>query len=178
MSSIEERIAEIYEEKVNKYLDEAYDDIYAVANEVNDLYFKQANKMYDTLIKQYYLYETTSYVRHWEIRPGTKNGSNLYYGKRFKIHRGKDPYFELNIDASQMAGGYQRDSASQVLENVMNGIRGVPPYWFIPWHGKYSSRYFYYEGDPAHAFETFLSNLSDMATPVFLRRWRERRKNK
>lgn len=160
-------------EYVESMLAKAESDLEIVMNEVNELYFKQANKMYDTFIKQYYKYKTISYIRHWEGAPGTRKGTNLYYGKRFKIHRGKHPYFEINIDSSRMANDYQRDSASQVLQNVLNGIRGVPPYWFEPWVGNYKSRYFEYQGDPAKAFATFLDNYEDMMYPVFMRRWKK-----
>lgn len=158
---------------VDSYMNKFKKDFQTVANEVNELYFKQANKMYDSFIKQYYRYPTTSYIRHWEMRPGTRSGSNLYYGKRFKIHRGKFPYFEINLDASQMANDYQHDSATQVLENVINGIRGVPPYWVEPWYGTYKSRYFYYQGDPAHAFRVFIDDYDTMMYPIFMRRWKK-----
>ena len=178
MASLEDRIAEIVERKITEYLNQAEKDLYTVANQVNDLYFKQVNKMFDTFIQQYYSYITTSYVRHWEQRPGTGKGSNLYYAKDFKIHRGKDPYFEININTARMADDYQHNSAAQVVQNVMNGIRGVPPYWFVPWQGTYNSRYFYYQGEPAKAFDEFMYRLPEMATPVFLRRWRKIRGRK
>ena len=166
-------LTEAQQEIVDYYMNKFEKDFKIVANEVNDLYFKQANKMYDTFIKQYYTYQTSSYIRHWEGAPGTCNGTNLYYGKDFKIHRGKFPWFELNINSNRMANDYQHDSADQVLQNVMNGIRGVPPYWFQPWRGTYTSRYFYYQGEPARAFRTFIDNYEEMMYPVFMRRWRK-----
>lgn len=158
---------------LDNYMEKFETDFYTVSNSVNELYFKQVNKMYDVFIKQYYRYKTRSYIRHWEQRPGTQKGSNLYYGKNFKIHRGKSPYFELLLDTSKMADDYQHDSASEVLENVLNGIRGVPPYWVQDWSGEYKSRYYEFSGTPSDAFSDFIDNYEDMMYPVFMRRWKK-----
>lgn len=178
MGNAIEELKKNLEEIANDYLEEVKNDLIEAANETNDLYFKQVNRMYDAFVEQYYKYKTSSYIRHWEGRPGTRKGSNLFYGKNFKIHRGKDPYFEINIDAHRMANDYQHDSATQVLENVMHGIRGVPPYWVESWSGSYKSRYLDYEGEPAEAFEEFLNSYEKKAEPVFLRRYRKIRGNK
>ena len=170
--TIDEAIDSVVEEYIQELKQKAESDFLKVANEVNELYFKQANRMFDSFIEQYYNYRTSSYVRHWEIRPGTGHGSNLFYAKDFKIHRGKNPYFELNIDTNLMADDYQHDSAAQVIQNVMNGIRGVPPYWIMPWSGTYSSRWFYYQGEPAKAFAEFINRYPEMMRPVFLRKWK------
>jgi len=163
------------QEIVDSYMKKFEQDFTIVANEVNELYFKQANKMFDSFIRQYYKYKTKSYIRHWEPKPGTGRGSNLYYAKDFKIHnRGKkNPWFELNISTERMADDYQRDSAAQVIQNVMNGIRGVPPYWFVPWSGEFSSRYFAYKGEPAQAFRTFIEHYEEMMRPIFMRRFKK-----
>lgn len=177
MGSAEDKITEIFEKRFNEYLEQAEQDLYIVANEVNELYYKQINRMYNSFIKQYYEYPTKSYIRHWEQRPGTKKGSNLYYANNFKIHRGKDPYFEIFFSSSRMADDYQHDSAMQVVQNVMDGIRGVPPYWVRDWRGSYKSRYFKCENvTPTEAFDIFMKELPDMATPVFLRRWHKIRR--
>ena len=73
-----------------------------------------------------------------------------------------------------MADDYQHDSASTVIQNVLNGIRGVPPYWVDYWYGSYHSRYFSFQGEPAKAFEVFLEYYDDMMTPVFMRRFVKR----
>lgn len=168
-------LTEGQQEILDSYMEKFENDFIEVANEVNELYFNQANKMFDSFIAQYYSYITSSYVRHWEGKPGTGKGTNLYYAKNFKIHRGKDPYFELYIEAnSRMADDYQHDSADQVIQNVMDGIRGVPPYWVRSWSGTYSSRWFQFEGTPTDAFRTFLDNYEDMMYPVFMRRWKKK----
>ena len=156
-------------EKYNK-------DFYEIANEVNDLYFKEANKIYNSFIHDYYLYETDFYIRHWEGRPGTKSGTNLYYGNQMKIHRGKDPYFDIIFDGSEMADDYEYDSADKVLDNVIFGIRGVPPFWVKRWGSKYNSRYFHYKGSLMGAFTKFINNYEEMATSAFMRRWKKIKK--
>lgn len=159
-------IVDAYSEKFEK-------DYTRIANEVNDIYYNDVDKMYDSFIQQYYTYHTKSYIRHWEGVPGTGKGTNLLYGKQFKKHKGKDPYFEIRYDGSDMAGDYQHDNADDVISQVASGIRGVSPYWTMPWSGKYNSRYFHYSGTLDGAIETYLDTFEDRMTPVFMRRWRK-----
>lgn len=174
IKDLEDKIVANAEEQVKQYQEKFDNDFLKVANDVNDLYFKEVNKIYDSFIEQYYSsYETSSYIRHWEGVPGTKHGTNLLYGKQNKIHRGKDPYFEIDYNASDMADDYKYNSADQVLTQVMVGIRGVPPYWSQLWYGKYNSRYFHYTGALMDAYDYFLSNYKTMMRPVFMRRWKK-----
>lgn len=183
MNEYEEFIKNIhtyYKDELKRYTDEFKQDFYVVSNEVNDLFFKEINRIYDRYIKEYYTYETDFYVRHFEPRAGTKKGTNLYYGNQNKIHRGKDPYWEIIYNGKDMADDYRHDSADKVLENVVFGIRGVPPYWQKTWGAKYKSRYFSIDRKVSllEAFTRFQEKYVEIMEPVFMRRWKKRRKNK
>lgn len=177
-----DRLEALYREKINQFEEEFNQDWYDVSNEVNDLFFKEINKIYDSFIKEYYRsYSTKFYIRHWESRPGTRKGTNLYYGNQNKIHRGKDPYWEIIYDGSEMADDYQHDSADEVIENVVIGNRGVPPFWQETWSNKknpYKSRYFQYTGTLLDAYYKFQKDYKKIMEPVFMRRWKKKRKGK
>lgn len=89
---------------------------------------------YESIIEQYYLYKTTSYYRH-NTGIGTCTGDNLYQSNEIDLLYAGDRAsgLELDINSSRMAG-YPRISKDIVLDNVLNGIRGVPntnPSWLI-----------------------------------------------
>lgn len=166
-------IDSILDDYINGLLEKFDNDFTRVANEVNELYFKEINKIYDSFIKQFYSYKTKAYVRHWEQFTGTKKGTNLYYGNQNKIHKGRDPYFEIEYSGDKMAGGYEHNSPEEVLSGVAMGIRGVYPFWYKSWTGVYNSRYFKYRGTLDGAYYTFLEEYDSMMTPVFMRRWKK-----
>lgn len=179
-------IDKLIDKKIDGILDKMEKDFIDITNEINDIYFKEANKMYDRYMAQYYKYQTKSYVRHWEGRPGTCKGANLFYGKRFKIHRGKDPYFELEVDSSKMADDYQHDSAFDVLTQIMAGaniIYGSQEYqvWErdfgnpkTGWTGEYNSRYFKFTGTLEEAFYELINTYDKKIYPLFKTRWKKR----
>lgn len=88
------------------------------------------SKAYDDIIDQYYLYKTTSYYRH-ATGIGTGTGWNLYQSNNISLYPKavgeNDKYTGLifDINANDMAG-YPRFSKHKVLDNVLQGIRGVP----------------------------------------------------
>lgn len=108
MLQIERRVSKVAAEKTKTTLAKAYDDI----------------------IDQYYLYKTTSYYRH-ETGIGTGTGSNLYQSNNISLYPtnvGENDRYNgliLDISADDMMG-YYGYSKNKVLDNVLNGIRGVP----------------------------------------------------
>lgn len=178
LDRIIDKLLEGVDKTIDTYVNELENDFTNVLTDVTELYYKEINKIYNSFIEQYYDYPTDYYIRHWETRPGTRKGSNLYYGNRNKLHKGKDPYWEINYDGSEMADDYEYDSADKVLTNVIFGIRGVPPYWQKTWYGKYKSRYFNYKGSLLGAYTRFINDYPKMMTPVFMRRWKAKRKGK
>lgn len=182
INALIDALATKLEAEVEEFDRQWHQDFYAVTNEVNDLYFKEVNKIYDSFIKEFYTKATERYIRHWEGRPGTGKGTNLYYGNQNKIHRGKDPYFEINYDSSNMADDYKFNSASFVLEGIVNGANIITgdkggTIWRRDWSYSYKSRYFSYSGTLKGAYESFLSNYASFMEPVFIRRWKRYRNN-
>ena len=116
-------IYEQYKEDIEAAYINAYDDM------VYDIY-EDAFQLYAKAIDQYYLYETTSYIRHGEGKPGTKKGTNL--------HEANLTYLKRNHSSGRLYNGvvlhwdsvnmlpYKRVKTDYVLSNVLNGIRGVP----------------------------------------------------
>lgn len=116
--------------------------------------FAEANNMYQSFIDQYYSsYDPLYYIRH--MYRGTSNG--LYDSNNISFSGGHNkPAVHIRIDASNMLDDYQRHSAAEVLEGVMNGIRGVPPYWTMSWSMDYSGTGFTYSGSSIYdAFRLF-----------------------
>lgn len=177
-------IDKLIDEKIDKVLDKMEKDFVDITNEINDIYFKEANKIYDHYMTQYYKYRTKSYIRHWEGKPGTGKGANLFYGKNFKIHRGKNPYFELEVNSSKMADDYQHNSAFDVLTQIMAGaniIYGSDGYqvWerdfgVHGWTGVYSSRYFKYKGTLDETLYELIYTYNKKIYPLFKTRWKKR----
>lgn len=154
--------------------------------------YKEAERMYDSFIDQFYAYETKSYIRHGETRPGTCRGINLYRGQQFELKnkvytksfidkvgekatvnltlRLNTPIFSTNISAQDMEYRKYHDSAEEVLELVTNGIRGVPDKgWWIPWMGSYEGKYFSTgRTTMAKAFEMFDNYFDDMLLDIML----------
>lgn len=83
------------------------------------------SKAFDEIIRQYYLYKTTSYYRH-EVGVGTGTGVNLYRANNISLEydNGYASGLVLDINADDM-DGYYGYSKNKVLDNVLKGIRGV-----------------------------------------------------
>lgn len=138
---------------------------------------RETTNMFNSLITQFYSYVTTSYVRHWEGKPGTGKGSNMYYAFHAKKrHKGKYPYLMVKIDADDVAGGYRWGSPTQVVDFVMSGTRWPWEYGsmhIMEWTGAYSGKYFAYRGTPYDIFESFFENFENIATPIFFKKFHE-----
>lgn len=165
------------EELKNYYIEKACDDFIIAANYANSEMYKELNNMYDVFIRQFYKYKTETYIRHWEGVPGTKKGTNLYYGNRIKVRYSRGvPYLDINIDGENMAG-YQHDSPSTVLDQVLSGELEVhgskgKTVYSRTWEGKYKGKYYSYKGSPNDAFLNFYDHYMEIFTPVFMKKWR------
>ena len=152
------------------YVDKADKDFLTSMDYAVDELHREVKNMYDSLITQFYSYKTTSYIRHWEQRPGTMKGSNLYYGLHIKKrHSSGMAYLYWEINGDDMAGGYQWDTPEGVLKSVMEGGRGP---LMIPWSGYYAGKYFSYKGIPEDIFKSFDNTYEDILTPIFMKKWR------
>ena len=169
------------EKKINKKIDEfikKYDE------ETNIIWNKSINRtfeelheesvnMYDALIEEYYKYKTTSYYRH-HVGIGTGTGENLYFGKQIHLTNGYIPQLKIGFSGKDM-DGYKHNSPDEVLDMVMNGIRGVPSKgWQTTWKGSYDGKYFSVGGvDVATAFSLFEDNFGYLSRYIFKEKIRE-----
>ena len=172
MKSQVDYVARRYTQSVSYIIDR---DIDKVIRKVNDDMYKEAMNMYDDFITQFYYYETTSYIRHWEGRPGTREGQNLYFGKDIRkytrkpklvIYLPKDAGYVSNGggQAEPMADDYRFNTAQEVLDYVYSGIRF--PQKFGPeliWRGEYSGKFFSYVGTMEDAFNKFNMDFDKIA---------------
>ena len=155
----------------------ASDDIPVAMDYMVDELKDETTKMFNSLIAQFYEYETRSYIRHWEGKPGTKKGSNMLYAFHCrKLHRNGYPYLMIHIDADDVAGGYQWGSVNQVVDFVMSGVR-FP--WEqgeqmqrMEWSGSYDGKYFSYRGTPYEIFDSFFEHFEDIAAPIFFKKFK------
>lgn len=144
---------QIWEKSINY----AYEELY-----------REAYHMYDAFIDQYYEYKTKSYIRHGESRPGTQRGINLYRGQQIEYKPGLVPSLTIDFSGKDMER-YRNNSTDEVLEMVMNGIRGVPGKgWWETWTGSYFGKHFSIQGSTiSKAFEIFNDNFDFMANKLF-----------
>lgn len=151
-------------------------DIDKTIRYVNNEMYNEAIRMYDSFITQFYLYETKSYVRHWEGVPGTRRGQNLYFGKDIRKFTRK-PKLIINVpgegeyetngggQAEPMADDYRFDSAIDVLDYVYSGIRFPSVFGRneMKWSGQYSGKLFSYRGTMRDAFDKFNMEFDKIA---------------
>ena len=159
---------------LNKYVDkkvkEVKKEFKKTVKSVNKELVNEASRMYDAFIDQYYLYKTKSYIRHGETRPGTGVGINLYRANDIRVINGKS--FILDINSRDMEyKNYKKDTPNFVLDNVLEGYRGVPGYWLQEWVGTYKGKYFSYTGTINKAFKYF----NEYVVPeVIIQEWHKR----
>lgn len=183
MQSQVDYVAKRHTQDVSDIIDKDVDKIIRKVN--NDMY-KEAITMYDSFVQQFYLYETTSYIRHWEGRPGTEQGQNLYFGKDIRkisrkpkliIYLPKDSGYVPN-GGGQMSGpmedDYRFNTAEEVLNYVFGGIRfpknikqGEKSWTLksnLMWSGSYNGEYFSCQNvTMRQAFEIFNNNFDTIA---------------
>ena len=127
-----------------------YEEMLRQAKSISDIATKEAIheigqtfiKTYDSIIDQYYSYVTTSYSRTG-VGVGTGTGWNLYYSNNITI---ADKSFRVKIDASEVDGSNYKISKDVVVDNVLDGIRGVRnPGSFL--NGRYMTQYMNFRGN-------------------------------
>lgn len=161
-----------------KFYDAATDSL---EKTVKDLY-KEGSNIFDNCITQFYNYETQKYYRH-ETGRGTRTGMNLYRANQCRViyKHGMIVGFHIGWDATDMApysswkdrdGGVHPVSASYVLDNVMNGIRGLEDEYMVHgfreydnhWTTNITSKYFgSLYGTPNQIFDEFDLKWRDVA---------------
>lgn len=175
-SKFDEAIDKAIDERINALLEKLDMDFVSTANYATKQMKKEIVDVYNSMITQFYKYHTKSYIRHWEGRPGTEEGQNLYSGlKIIDHHSGRFNWFVAKIDASEMTGGYQHHSKSKVLDFVYSGTRfeTKKSYLTMTWVGSYKDDYLSVKNVTLkHAFNQFFENYAENFTKVFYSRWR------
>lgn len=179
--------------KKNKYLEDkikpilkqvlkkANNDFMACARRTNKIILNDITKMYKVFIEQFYYYQTTSYVRHFEGKPGTRRGENLLYGQNFRIDNraSHSPKLYVEFSGDEMVGGYEHDSPDQVLDCVLAGIRfpyatGESGPMIENTTFEYYSKYFQYKGETIRdAFDEFERRWDKTSSDAFYSMWGE-----
>lgn len=171
-NKIDKAFREYAEAVIKEIKEKAHNDIPVAMDYMVDELQRETTNMFNSLITQFYNYETKSYIRHWEGKPGTRKGSNMYYAFHCrKLHKSGYPYLMIHFDADDVAGGYQWGSEAQIVDFVMSGVR-FP--WEqgeqmqrMEWSGSYEGKYFSYRGTPYEIFDSFFEHFEDIATPIF-----------
>ena len=180
--------------KQDKYLEEktkpllkqilkrAESDFMKCARRINTDICKDVKKMYETFIEQFYAYKTTSYIRHFEGRPGTGQGENLKYpeeGIRVDNRASHSPklYIEFWSDEMSNTPPYQHHTPEGVLFCVMHGIRFATQRGYVmtaDTNFNYDGKYFSYSGETMQrAFDIFGENWDDISSNAFYSIWDE-----
>lgn len=174
---LEEEAEKIAEERTKEIID---GDFNRVLRKVNIKMRDEAERLFDKLIERYYRsYKTVAYIRHGELRPGTRQGTNLFLGKKIIMNNKHNPYLIVDpklFGEEGMEGGYRYNEPYDVMQQVLDGIRGVPPFWTRNWNADYSlgdgSQYFEYRrGTMRGAFNKFNARFDDIAEGLFYAEW-------
>ena len=166
--------------KLTNALNVIVDDYYRVANKCTDELYKEAWKMYDSFIDQFYSYQTRSYIRHGYTSPGV-GGINLYRAQDITLmddialHQ-----FTINFDYRAMEGGpkYKIHNRKDVLNYVMSGYRFKfkkhDTFLDITWTGSYKGRYFSTDGESTidEAYDKFIAEYPSMYNQLFEKEWK------
>ena len=127
---------------------------------------KEASKMYNKLIEEYYTYKTESYIRHGQSEPGTGTGENLYRANNIHI-QGRTLILDTNYKL--MESGYDRHGRDTVLEMVKSGQRFAgrrhDP---VLWRGNFIGDYITLDNTYINeAFEEFEDRFEEMYDKIF-----------
>lgn len=152
MNILDEIIESFLKKTQSKINREIKKNLPTITNEIA----QEASHMYDALIDSYYgTYTPDFYIRHMDRGRGFSMG--LYSANRICA---TTTGIRIFITGETMMDDYEHDSADDVLENVMSGIRGIPEYWHIYWYVKYEGTYHSYSGGNMHdAFNVFVNEV-------------------
>jgi len=156
-------------------------DFIDCAKRVNYKMYGEVKAMYKKLIRQFYDYETTSYIRHFEGKPGTRYGENLEYPiSGIKMDNSHSPKLHVELDPGEISQSppYEHHSPEQVLDYVTAGIRFVLPgttqgmMTVDPTEMNYHGTYFSFkQGTINDAFQKFHDEWDNISREAFYSMW-------
>ena len=161
---------------IKKALHKAELDFMVCARRINNDIYDDVNKMYRTLIEQFYDYETSSYIRHWEGKPGTRHGENLLYGNQIRKNNQASHSPKLIIDFSgENMAPYKHQTTDKVLDYVMNGVRfPIGPMLVDTSRMEYYGKHIQFQGGTIQdAFDKFDKEWDEIAENAFYSIWDE-----
>ena len=169
---------------LKQLLKRAEKDFLKCSRRINNEIHDEVKKMYKTFIEQFYDYKTTSYIRHFEGKPGTQHGENLLYpweGIRKNNHSSSSPKLIIEFWANEMSNEpkYKFDTPEHVLDSVLHGIRFAyatgesGPMW-VDTTFKYTGKYFSYTCNTIQeAFDRFGKDWDNISHNAFYSIWDE-----
>ena len=167
---------------IDYYVEKAKNDTSEILHYVLDEIKNDLDNMYNSFIEDFYSYPTDMYIRHGEVDAGTGVGHNLYNGNRIRKRNKFIPSLTIDFSSENMQGGYKFDSASYVLDQVMNGIRFPATkkqkgkWKFSHWESRYYSPVakMTFMGTMQSAFETYDAMLGDIVESMFFPLWHKK----
>lgn len=173
------KISDLIDEVVNIRMESIKQDLDESIRYTNTKMKKEAVNMYKSFIDEFYEYETSSYIRHGELRPGSREGNNLYNSMDIRSNSRNNKLsiylpFDLGYE-NHMEGGYRIDQdPSMVAFLVTEGIRfpyrnsknnNFNPYWQI--RKGYRGNYFKFNnGTIREAFDLFNNEFDYIAEKI------------
>lgn len=151
--------------------------------------YKEAVKIYESFITQFYSYPTKSYIRHGESTRGTGKGHSLYFAQNFTKEEDAHQFsFDISFSADEMRkapgmekGEYPGSSVETVLKNVLSGYRfrntfkkadGSTRKKVMTWRGSYNDDLFDIDKATIYqAFEHFENTYDDMWIKIYKEKW-------
>lgn len=161
---------------VNNYVKQAKKDYWSIISKINNEMYYEAIQMFNSYIDYFYSYETTSYIRHGQSNPGTRNGLNLYRSFTIKKkNKGKTFSLYIKYSGEDMNRYDEREyeydkNPDNVLDYIFNGIR-FPYYNLMEWNYSYHSRYFSSSGTFQQAIDKFDKDFYSIANQKFVKEW-------
>lgn len=153
--------------------------------------YKEAVKIYESFITQFYSYRTKSYIRHGESTRGTGKGHSLYFAQNFIKEEDAHQFsFDIGFSADEMRRApdmdkreYQHGDVESVLNDILSGYRfkhifegsdGKTKRKVMRWSGKYYDDLFDIDKATVYqAFEQFDKTYDDMWIKLYSRKWKE-----
>jgi len=148
---------------------------------------KDMSEIFDKCIDRFYEYETQKYYRH-ETGRGTGTGMNLYRANQFRLNYGSDGHIKsvhIGWNSDKMEpykswkdaeGNSHPVSTSYVLNNVMNGIRGLEDEYMVKGFALYPN---HWTVDGLKTKKNYFGTLSGTPNEIFgdiERQWKTVRK--
>lgn len=143
-----------------------------IARRTTKLMRDRLKEAYKECIRQFYEYETTSYIRYGQTTPGTKTGVNLYKGIDYADYENesfsKGVSFSdkdtitvgITVSSDNMIDHY-KDTVDKVLNLIMNGVRFKTETADSVKLMQFTVKYDEFVGTPIEVLEQYKNKIAD-----------------